>query len=153
MIELWMTLNSLQLCHWLMKIILFQFASYFPYSKMKIKTFIHPAGPTSICKNLKYLESEKLWIKDTRENHIISFYLRIRALLFIHCLIFMLDIFRSWSDYNWEVNNLCRLLMDYWLWVWCPTPWRVAKLEPEPLALWHSWMKSMNEKWTLIWQG
>lgn len=76
-----------------MKIILFQFASFLPYSKMKIKTFISPDGPAGICKTL---ESEKLLNKrHQRKPNYFILLKDIRALLFTHWLIFMLDIFRS----------------------------------------------------------
>lgn len=110
-----------------MKIILFQFVSYFPYSKMKIETFIRPAG---ICKTLEYcktLESKKLLNK--RHQRKTRLFLSTQGYVlcfFIHWLIVMLDIFRSWRNYNWEVRNLCRLHMGYWLPVWCPTPCRVT---------------------------
>lgn len=56
---------------------------YFPYSKMKIKTFIHPSGTAGVCKTLR-----SPWIEDTREDQIISFYSRIHAFFFIHSGLF-----------------------------------------------------------------
>lgn len=76
---------------------------FFPYSEMKIKTFIHPAVSAGVCKTLR-----SPWIKNSREDQFFFFILYMNL------------------SSSLELSTLWRLLLGYWPPVWCPISCRAT---------------------------